>query len=109
MDFVRFTDGHEVRIVCFLKPLETPMNEDVVHNEVGQAVKGNANANPKSCIRRSSASDKAVGTRYGENDEEGIVLFKESRARGIGVGHAITGEDPKVPGRFEEVSKFRPR
>ena len=54
------------------------MNEDVVHNEVSQAIKGNAYTNPKSCIRSSSASVKAVGTRYRENDEKGIVLFKEA-------------------------------
>lgn len=80
VDFMRFSDSPEIHIVCPAKQLETLVDEDVVHQEIGSAIYGDANTHPKFWIcparHRAEIDERHAGN--GENQEEEIVFFKKT-------------------------------
>ena len=83
VDFVRLANGHQVHVLCPFEQGEALVNEDVMHDEVGEPVECNACANPKAGVVMKASSDEAIGTWHCENQEEGVVLFEKTRRSGV--------------------------
>jgi len=80
VDFMSFADGHQVGVFCAGKNLESLMDKDIVYQEISEPIRGNARPNPYPKITACHGSrDKTPRTGYCENQEKGIVFFKESR------------------------------
>ena len=84
---VCFPNGHEIGILCAAKPLETLVDENVVNQKIGQAVRGNPRADPHAKVTsRHGPRDETPRARNGENQKERIVFLKKARFMNVVVG-----------------------
>ena len=90
VDFVRLANGHEVGVFGPLEPRETPVDEDVMHQEVGQTIEGNARTNPEPEVSCEASRNEAVGAGDGENEEESVVFFEESACQAKIRNHRVS-------------------
>ena len=80
VNLVGLPNRHKVGVFGSFEPWETLVDEDVVDQEVCQAIERDAGSNPEPEILVDAACDEAVGTRHGENQKEGIVLLEKARS-----------------------------
>ncbi len=60
------------------KPTKALVDKDVVYEEVGKAIEGNAQSYPEQSIEAIEQSyEEANDARNGENEEEEIIAFEE--------------------------------
>ena len=78
VNLVRLSNGGEIGMLSVPKPIEAAVDKDVVNQEITQAVGGDSGSNPESKVLVNAAGDETPGARDGENQKEGVVLFKES-------------------------------
>lgn len=76
---VRLADGSQIRVPGVPEPVESTVDENVVDEEVAEAIGSDAHSNPKAEIPSHASRDDAPCAGHGENEEEGIVLFEEAR------------------------------
>ncbi len=79
MHFVGFSNGCKVGVTRVAKPIEPSVNEHVVDQKVAQAIGGDSSSNPKTKVGVDASGDEAPSAGYGKNQEESVVLLKESR------------------------------
>ena len=98
MHFVRFSDGHKIGVFCPLEPLESLVNEYIVHQKIRQSIGCDSGAYPYAEVSSSHrAGDEAPGTWNGENQKERVILLEETRL----VHVEICVEEP--PGAVHQV------
>lgn len=82
MHFMCFTDGAEINIIGATEKIKTLVDEDIVHQEICEPIDGDSESDVKAVIHTVSNTEKNQDhAGDGEDQEEGIVLFKESRFR----------------------------
>jgi len=77
MNFVRFPNGFEIAVLCFVEPLESTMDQYVVHKKIDHAIK--CDAEPESDGKRSlvdHSKHNAQPGRDGENEKKQVVSLK---------------------------------
>lgn len=75
--FVCPANGANVYVIAAGKPFEALVNNDIMHQEIRKAVHGNTEANggrPIHTVLQTEHDAEPAGN--GEDEEEGIVLFK---------------------------------
>jgi len=79
--FMSPAQGSYISIVAAGKPFKSLVDDDFMHQEVGKAIQGKSGADGDHPIHfiYNSQHDKQPAW-YGEDEEESIILFKETRA-----------------------------
>jgi hypothetical protein len=76
--FVRPADGFYINIIPIAQNLKALVDDDVVHQEISQAVYGNAGSNPKTKIVVYASGYETICAGHSKYEEEGIVFFKKT-------------------------------
>ena len=79
MCFVRAADGEEIGVVRIPQPLDSLVDEDLVHEEVEDSVDEDAQAypEPRGMQAEHAARDEAAHRRHSEDQEEAVVALDE--------------------------------
>jgi hypothetical protein len=79
VNFMGSANGANVMIVHVRKQFKTLVNDNFMYHKIGKSIERNAYANKQPHVVKHESRDVTIGTRNGENKEEGIVFFKETR------------------------------
>ena len=79
VDFVCLANGHEIGVFRSPKPLESLVDEYIMHEEICQAIGSNARAYPNPKIASSHGScNETPSTWDGEDQKEGIIFLEKA-------------------------------
>lgn len=80
MDLVCPSYGLEIFIIGVSEELKTLMNKYVMHQKIGETVKGYAQTNPEQKIKTLLHSEKqSSNARESKNQKEKVVVLEKSR------------------------------
>ncbi len=78
MNFMCSSDAIHISVVQFSEPAKALVNDYIMYEEIGKAIKSDANANHQPKVIEHDTGDEAIGTGYSKYEKESIVFFKET-------------------------------
>jgi hypothetical protein len=82
--FVGFSQTNQILVFGVFEPLESLVNQNIMHHEIAKSVKGDSQSYEKKIVHPSFYSEvKKNNTRNGKNHKKDIVAFEHMGVLGL--------------------------